>query len=158
MNRIRLRRLLDADFKQVLELVQDPDVMRYLGNQQPLTHKEAVAWFNEEITLTTRFAIALADSDEFIGICGIKSKGELHDFNCFVRRAYWQKGYATEACHAFIAMANVIPEINEMEIFIANENHASQHLAKKLGYVAFSPSHSDRGDGHLYRLNLAEHP
>lgn len=154
MSRIRLRQLRDADFDQVLDLVQNPDVMQYLGDQRPLTQPEAAAWFNEEITLTTRFAIALADSDEFIGIFGIKTKGGLNDFNCFLRKSYWQQGYATEACAAFMTMANIIPEINDMEIFIANDNHASQHLAKKLGYVALSPAQSDRGDGHLYALPM----
>lgn len=153
MSKIRLRRLLDADFNNVLDLVQDADVMQYLGDQRPLTDNEAKVWFNEEINLPTRFAVSLGEEDEFIGICGIKSKGNINDFSCFIRRKYWKHGYASQACEAFISMSNMIPEIQQMEIFIASDNIASQRLAMKLGYRALSPAQSDRGPGHLYTLD-----
>lgn len=153
MSKIRLRGLLDADFNHVLDLVQDPEVMQYLGEQRPLTDKEAKDWFNEEATIPTRFAISLGEEGEFIGICGIKSKGNINDFSCFLRKKYWKMGYATQACDAFIALANSIPEIQNMEIFIASENTGSQMLAQKLGYSISSTAQSDRGPGHFYCLD-----
>ena len=61
-------------------MLGDPQVMRFLGPRRALAEDEADSWFESALSNPTRFAVANADTDEFIGFCGIKQMDGVPDF------------------------------------------------------------------------------
>ncbi len=154
MNRIKLRYLSEADKKCVYELLQNSTVMKYLGPRRALTDEESADWFNSELQLPTRFVVALRESDEFIGFCGVKEIGGVLDFGYFLREKHWGQGYATEACKLALSNLSATIDLTEIEVFIANSNNASKGVARKLNWTRVSDMEKDGEPGYLYAVNL----
>jgi ribosomal-protein-alanine N-acetyltransferase len=136
MNKIILRFLCQKDLRDIFDLLQNPRVMKYIGPKRPLTDDEVRGWFDTEMNSPSRFVIALSHSDEILGLCGVKDLNGVLDFGYFLREAFWNQGYATEACHQ------------------ALDNHASRSVAKKLHWSILSDVQKDNEAGHLYAVNL----
>lgn len=68
--------------------------MRFLGPHRPLTQTEAMDWFDDALHKPSRFAIADAKTDEFIGFCGLKKINDIWDFGYFLRSEFWGRGIA----------------------------------------------------------------
>lgn len=136
MNRILLRNLNQKDLPDFLEMIQDSEVMKFIGPRyRGLTLDEAQEAFQGEISSPSRYVVALKSTDEFIGLCGIKFFDGIPDFAVFLRRKFWGQGYASEACRA--AAENLKDQIapDQIEVFILKANQASLALAKKMGWV-----------------------
>lgn len=65
---VKLRNLRHQDKEAVISMLRDPRVMRFLGPRRALAEDEADSWFESTLTNPTRFAVANADTDEFIGV------------------------------------------------------------------------------------------
>jgi [ribosomal protein S5]-alanine N-acetyltransferase len=72
MIRVRLRDLPQKDKMAFISMLQDPEVMRFLGPRSALTEDEANSWFENTLANPARFAVAESETEEFIGFCGIK--------------------------------------------------------------------------------------
>ena len=71
MTAVKLRELLHQDKVAVVAMLRDPEVMRFLGPRRALTEDEAGSWFESALAHPSRFVVAEAETDEFIGFCGI---------------------------------------------------------------------------------------
>lgn len=69
---MKLRDLHQQDKAAVVAMLRDLKVMRFLGPRRSLTEGEANSWFESALANPARFVVAEADTDEFIGFCGIK--------------------------------------------------------------------------------------
>ena len=98
MSRINLRLLCEKDRKGVFDLLQNPQVMKYIGPRKPLTDDEVIGWIKAELDSPTRFVVACCESDEIIGFCGVKEIDSVLDFGYFLREQFWSQGYAAGAC------------------------------------------------------------
>ncbi|MFO0699528.1 MAG: GNAT family N-acetyltransferase [Nitrospira sp.] len=136
--RLVFRRLEPTDRDAVRDLLSDSAVMRFVGPRKAWSFEEGDDWFDTLLTsqdkTPTRFVVALKSTNELIGFCGVKAHNGLYDFGYYFRRAYWGKGYATEACRA------ILPLMHEqygdrLDIFIAESNIQSLKLAQRVGLV-----------------------
>ena len=84
--------------------------------------------------------VRLRDTNEFIGFEGLVFFVETKKVEvCFaIDEKYWNQGYATETLKATI-MGDLYPILNEFDhiitVPVSEENSASIHLLKKLGFV-----------------------
>lgn len=154
MSRITLRKIQERDRKNAYELLFDTSVMAFLGPKRSLSSDEAKEWVDSEIECPSRYAIALKDSDELIGFCGIKDINGVLDFGYFFRKKYWGKGYATEACKLALNTLSNEVDLNSIEIFIDSTNSASQAVAQKLGWSIIKKAKKNGQIGHLYAINM----
>ena len=140
MSRIKLRYLLDTDHdrKCVHDLLQNSRVMKYLGPRRSLSDEEAVDQFNSELQNPTRFVVATSETNELIGFCGIKEINGVLDFGYFLREKFWGQGYATEACNRTLLELSVKMDLTDIDIFIAENNIASENIARKLNWTRVS--------------------
>jgi len=138
--RLTLRMLCEADFDAYAEMCADPEIMRYLGDGQPLARP--MAWRKLAMTVghwSLRgyglWAMEERASGEFAGYVGFWNPEGWPGFElCWtLRRSCWGRGYATEAArralrYAFTQLAQ--PHVISL---IQPENAASIRVAERLG-------------------------
>ncbi len=78
----------------------------------------------------------------------------LMELGYLIGKQYQKKGYATEVCEAILAYAKEEIGINELHCFIHPDNHASLHLAKKLGFQMAENFDSEKEEFMHLRMNL----
>ncbi len=154
MIEVKLRDLHHQDKAAVVAMLRDPKVMRFLGPHRALKADEADSWFESALANPDRFAVADADTDEFIGFCGIKQIDGVFDFGYFIRSEFWGNGIAAMACR--LAVENLPADINldTVQVFIADENIASKRVAEKLGWQATRSGYKDGEHGRYYRIAM----
>lgn len=135
-------------------MLGDPKVMRFLGPRRALTEDEADSWFENALANPERFAIAEADTDEFIGFCGIKQIDDVFDFGYFIRSEFWGNGIAVRACRLAVEKLAAYIDLETAQVFIADENIASKRVAEKLGWQATHSGPKDGEHGRYYRITM----
>ncbi|WP_431474404.1 GNAT family N-acetyltransferase [Marinobacter sp. KM021] len=151
---VKLRNLRHQDKEAVISMLRDPRVMRFLGPRRALAEDEADSWFESALTNPTRFAVANADTDEFIGFCGIKQMDGVPDFGYFIRSEFWGNGIATKACELAVERLSSEIGLDTVQVFIADDNVASQRVAQKLGWQATHNGTKDGEYGRYYRITM----
>lgn len=154
MNSVKLRALQQKDRAAVISMLGDSEVMRFLGPRRPLTEDEANSWFRSALDNPSRFVIAHADTEEFIGFCGIKEINGVLDFGYFIRSEFWGKGIATRACQLAVEKLATKMDLEAVQVFIAEDNVASQKVAEKLGWQVKQVGYKDGEHGRYYRITL----
>jgi RimJ/RimL family protein N-acetyltransferase len=108
--RLTLRPFREDDVQQLFELSQDPDVVRYVGDRRLPTRQEtwrAVAgWIGHwAMRGYGQWAIDERESGSFIGRAGIINPVDWPgpEVGYLLGRAFWGRGYATEAARAAMA-------------------------------------------------------
>ena len=138
--RLRLRELEEGDLPALRRILQDPVTMRayegafdeagvldWLRNQQRRYREEGRGLW----------AVLLKDGGEMIGQCGLtyQSWGERRvlEVGYLFERAFWHRGYATEAARACRDYA--FDRLGAQEVFsiIRDSNFASQAVARRNG-------------------------
>ncbi len=155
MNRIKLRHLCDSDKEGVFDLLKNSKVMTHIGPRRVLTDDEVLDWINTELVSPSRYVVALNESDEIIGFCGVKEINGVFDFGYFLREKFWNQGYATEACRIALLKLSSMMNLADIEIFIALDNYASRNIATKLNWLQLTDITKNGEQGHLYAAKLA---
>lgn len=135
-------------------MLRDPQVMRFLGPRRALTEDEANSWFESALTNPNRFAVANADTNEFIGFCGIKQIDGVQDFGYFIRSEFWGNGIAAKACELAVERLSSEIDLNTVQVFIADDNLASHRVAQKLGWQARQNGTKDGEYGRYYQITM----
>lgn len=151
---VKLRDLHHRDKAAVVGMLRDPKVMRFLGPRRALTEDEAGSWFESELAHPARFAVAEADTDEFIGFCGIKQIDDVLDFGYFIRSELWGNGIAARACEMAVEKLAADVDLETVQVFIADENVASKRVAEKLGWQATHSESKNGEHGRYYRITM----
>jgi RimJ/RimL family protein N-acetyltransferase len=139
--RLVLRMFRDSDTDAYAEMVADPEVMRFLGGK-PMTREEA--WRSMAMVVGHWhlrgygfWAVEERASGALVGRVGCwRPEGWPGvEVGWTLRRAYWGRGYATEAARASLDYA--FETLNQTRVIslIAPENVASIRVAERLGEV-----------------------
>lgn len=151
---VKLRDLHQQDKSAVVAMLRDLKVMRFLGPRRSLTEDEANSWFESALANPARFVVAEADTDEFIGFCGIKRIDGVLDFGYFIRSEFWGNGIAARACRMAVEKLSAEIDFEAVQVFIADENVASKRVAEKLGWVDTQGGSKDGEPGRYYRITI----
>lgn len=154
MNSVILRDIKERDRCQAYDLLSDPSVMTFIGPRRALSMDESKEWFDLEIQSPSRYVIATKNNDELVGFCGIKEINGVLDFGYFLRKKFWGNGYATEACALALQRIPTHIDIASIEIFIAEDNLASQGVAKNLGWSRIKKTTKNNETGCLYAVHI----
>ena len=153
--RLIIRKFKPDDLAALIDMFTDPDVMRYIGPRRALTEDETQKWLSDMLLhqehILTRYAVALRESDELIGVAGVRDEDGIKDFGYYFRRSFWGKGYAIEACSAILNHIENTLNIRDYQIFIADENINSIKMIQRLGLQATEGITKSTEQGHLYR-------
>jgi ribosomal-protein-alanine N-acetyltransferase len=139
--RLRLRRVHEGDAAFMLELLNQPTFLRFIGDKGVRTLEDARNYIRTgplasyQLNGFGLYMVELKDSGEAIGTCGILKKPALAhpDLGYALLPAFWARGYAIEAAAATLAHAYANCGLRHVCAVVDPENAASVKLLYKLG-------------------------
>ncbi|WP_044243487.1 GNAT family N-acetyltransferase [Chondromyces apiculatus] len=140
--RILLRRLTPDDAPFILQLLNEPSWLKFIGDKQVRTLDDARAYIErgpaalyERLGFGPYLAV-LRDGEVPMGICGLYKRDTLPDVDlgfAFVP-AFWGKGYAREAAAAVLAHAQHVLHFPRILALTSPDNERSARLLEALGF------------------------
>ena len=138
--RVDLRELNLDDAGFILELLNEPGFIRFIGDKGVRTLADAREYLLQgPIDSYARngfglYAACLRDGTP-IGMCGLVKREGLHDPDigfAFLSR-YWSKGYAVESATAVLAHANAALNLKRVVAITSPDNWSSIAVLEKIG-------------------------
>ena len=133
--RLTLRPKRLSDVPNILELFNHDEVRRYLGGYPPRDERAMQEMVHRRTE--TEWAVALAETDEYIGECMLLKvvDGYLGELGYYFRRAFWGQGYAQEAAQAVMTYSADVLRLKRLCATIDLRNDRSKRLCARLGFV-----------------------
>ena len=138
--RLILRRLMQSDFSDLTEILQDPAVM--YAYEHAFDDREVHDWLDRQLKRyeTDGFGLWAAISKEtgcFIGQVGLTQqetpRGTKTEIGWLLKKIYWHQGFATEAAEGCRQYAFDVLKKQEVVSIIRDTNFASRRVAERLG-------------------------
>ena len=142
--RLRLRELTLDDAPFVLQLLNDPSFLRYIGDRGVRDLADARRYIGRGMLDSyARHGFGLwlvempAEEDRPIGLCGLVSRENLPapDIGFAFLPAWWSQGYAHEAATAVMAHARHVLGLRQVLAIAAPQNASSLRLLARLGFA-----------------------
>ena len=141
--RLQLRQLVPADATFMLQLLNEPSWLRWIGDRGVRTLAGEREYIRNGPQASYQqhgfgFYLVTRRADQAsLGICGLGKREFLPaaDLGFAFFPEYWGAGYALEAAQATIQFARSHLVLPELAAITDPENEASQRLLRKLGFV-----------------------
>jgi len=140
--RVALRWLEPDDAAFILQLVNEPSWLRFIGDKGIRTVEDACNYIEDGPVAMYRrlgfglYLVELEDSGESIGICGLIKRDSLEDVDlgfAFLP-AFWGKGYAFESAAAVMDYGRRTFGLSRLLAVTSQDNEPSARLLEKLGF------------------------
>jgi len=130
-DRLILRKFEATDKNDLILLLNDKSVTKWMELPFPYLEKHALWWINKGYKEKYHFALTEQDSGNLIGSLKITLRGEI---GCWIGKEYWNKGYAFEAIEKIKLFG--FDELNLELIWAAThkENISPQVVLDKCGF------------------------
>ncbi|MBU7314609.1 GNAT family N-acetyltransferase [Paenibacillus oleatilyticus] len=166
-DRLILRHQTIEDAAFILELMNDPSWIRYIGDKGVRTLDDARSFITKvPLDMYARLGFGfylteLKDGGTPIGICGFAKRDFLEDVDvgyAFLPQ-FRGKGYAFEAASAAMAYAESELGLKRIVAITTKDNHASAKLLEKLGmhFEGTIPYADTDEEVRLYAINCRKH-
>jgi RimJ/RimL family protein N-acetyltransferase len=141
--RLILRRLTAQDAGFMLEVLNDPSFLRFIGDRGVRTVEQSRDYIlkgpadSYERLGYGMYLTELKDSHVPIGLCGLVKRDYLQeaDIGFAFLPAFWSKGYALEAARAVITHARSDAGLPRLLAITSQDNAASIAMLRKLGFT-----------------------
>jgi len=138
--RLILRPLTNLDLEFVFRHFSDPDVNRFLLDEEPVTTREQAQaiidfYSTPEGKLYNRWAIVRNTDRRAIGTCGFHQWQSVHhraEIGYDLEKASWKQGIMTEALRVMLQYGFEYMELNRVEALVYPENEASVRLLERV--------------------------
>ncbi len=139
--RLRLRRITDADAAFILELLNEPAYIRNIGDRGLRTLDDARRYIEVRLAPDYEkrgfglYAVEPRAGGAPLGISGLVKRESLQDVDigyAFLQR-HWGQGYALEAAQAVLRHARDDIGLKRLVAITAPDNEASMALLRKIG-------------------------
>jgi ribosomal-protein-alanine N-acetyltransferase len=144
-DRLQLTQLTDVDADFIVELLNSPAFLRFIGDRGVRSHADALVYIaNGPRHMMQEHGFALlrvalrTDAGQPLGICGVLKRDalDLPDVGFAFLPQFWSQGYAFEAADAAIRDARQrVPGLARVLAIASPDNEASIRLLKKLGFT-----------------------
>ncbi len=140
-DRLALRLMSTDDAEFMLQLLNDPSWLQFIGDRGVRTLDDARTYIlNGPVEMYARlgfgfYIVELKDGQIPIGICGLVRREFLNDVDIgyALLPQYWAKGYAYEAASAVMAYGTGVLGLKRVVAITSSDNHNSARLLEKLG-------------------------
>jgi RimJ/RimL family protein N-acetyltransferase len=159
--RLRLREWRPEDFETFVDIMADPEVARYLPGGHPMGRMDTWRFVTGMIGVWTMrgygtWVVERKSDGAVMGRIGLihPDRWPGLEIGWTLGRAYWGKGYATEAAIASRDYAFLTQPVAEVISTIHPENKASQGVAKNIGESIGPRMDIDVGGGTVYTCDV----
>jgi len=140
-DRLVLRRLSAEDAEFILELLNQPSFLRYIGDKGVRTTEDAVNYIQTGPQASYEqfgfglYLVELKGSGVSIGMCGLIKRDSLPDVDVgfALLPDYWSQGYAFEAAAAVMNYGREVFGLKRIVAITSLDNAASIKLLEKVG-------------------------
>ncbi|TVX93388.1 GNAT family N-acetyltransferase [Paenibacillus agilis] len=142
-DRLHLRKMKVSDSSSLFSIWSDPDVTKFM-NVTSFTDedqaKDMIKLLDElsQNNKAIRFSIIEMESNEIIGSCGFNYLDFEHakaEIGYDIAKAYWGKGYASEAVRSLLDYGFSDLQLNRIEAKVELDNVSSIKLLQKLNFT-----------------------
>ena len=139
--RLVLRRLSADDAEFILELLNQPSFLRYVGDKGVRNAEDAIQYIQTGPAASYErfgfglYLVELKESGVSIGMCGLIKRDSLPDVDvgfAFLPD-YWSRGYAFEATAAVMKYGREVLGLGRIVAITSLDNAASIKLLEKIG-------------------------
>ena len=140
-DRLQLRRIELDDAEFLLDLLNQPSFLHFIGDKGVRTLDDARNYIlSGPVASYQRFGFGmyltlLKEARIPIGICGLLKRDSLEDVDvgfAFLPQ-FWSKGYAFESASAVMAYGRNALGLGRIVAVTSPDNHGSIHILEKLG-------------------------
>jgi [ribosomal protein S5]-alanine N-acetyltransferase len=141
--RLALRELTVEDAPFVLQLLNDPSFLRYIGDRGVRNLDEAQRYIVKGMVQSYErhgfglWLVELREDDHRpIGLCGLVSREGLPapDIGFALLPQWWSQGFALEAASAVMAHARRVVGLSRVLAIASPQNESSVRLLRRLGF------------------------
>lgn len=148
-NRIIVRDFERKDAENLYQIVREKNIFRFMpdwvgNNHSPESYFGYIDWHQTQKNSTDvydnkRYAIALLDTDEMIGMVGMGLEDTLNEVEVayFMSEKYQKNGYTKEAINALVDWCFNVSDITYLILTIDCANIPSCNLAEKCDFELF---------------------
>lgn len=135
--KIYLRQMCEEDAPYIVEWRNDPEIRKWMFNQEELTIEKHLEWFNYRRDNRLDYMICLIESGLPIGTVNytIKDGRVAESGRILGNKEYWGLGYAKEAALLWLKVGFYNFGFKKVIAKTKCENEANIRLNKKLGFV-----------------------
>ncbi|WP_440225048.1 GNAT family N-acetyltransferase [Dokdonella sp. MW10] len=141
--RLALRELHQGDAGQMLDLLNDADFLRHIGDRGVRSPDDALAYIaagpvaSYAVNGFGLWAVERLEDGAWLGICGLIRRDTLPDVDLgyALLPAYRGMGYAHEAAAAAFAHARDVVGLERLLAIVSPDNAPSRRLLGKLGFT-----------------------
>lgn len=161
--RLHLRKMKVSDSPSLFRIWSDPEVTKFMNIDSFTDENQAKDMIRllDEFSLDNkaiRFSIIEMESNKIIGSCGFNSldfENEKAEIGYDIARAFWGRGYASEAISALLDYAFSTLKLNRIEAKVEPENVNSVKVLQKLNFMFEGTlRQSERVNGKFNDLNM----
>lgn len=167
-DRLRLRKLELGDAPFVLELLNQPSFLEFIGDRGVHSLDDARSYIEDGPLASYRergygpYLVEESASGASVGLCGLYQREFLDypDLGFALSEGHFRRGYGTEAARRVIELARDDFAIPRLAAIVSPNNLRSRALLRKLGFAfttSFLVPGEDR-DVHLFDLTLTGEP
>jgi RimJ/RimL family protein N-acetyltransferase len=141
--RLLIRPLASEDADFILELLNEPSFIQYIGDRHVRNVDDARAYIlNGPVTSYAKNGfglslVTLKETGESMGMCGLIKRDALEDVDigyAFLPR-FWSKGYAVEAAQVTLDFGWNTVKLNRVVAITDPTNQSSIRVLGKLGFT-----------------------
>jgi RimJ/RimL family protein N-acetyltransferase len=140
--RLILREIDERDAEFMLDLLNQPSFIKYIGDRNVRTLEEARDFIETRYRKSYRengfglYAVDLKETKETLGICGFVKRDTLPDADigfAFLPQ-FERKGYAFESAEAIMKYGRDTLNLKKILAITTQDNESSGRLLEKLGF------------------------
>lgn len=136
-----LREVTKDDAEFVLDLLNQPSFIKYIGDRNVRTVDEARDYIESRFTASYRkfgfgmWAVVLKETGELVGVCGFVKRDSLPeaDIGFAFLPQFKKKGYAFESAKAAMRYGADVLKLPRVLAITSIDNASSQKLLEKIG-------------------------
>lgn len=161
--RLVLKEMSEADAQDLFDLNNDPEVMRFTGDQSFKNINEVFDYVDNYQHIYQkhgygRLSLFNKETNEYLGWCGLKyleQKNET-DLGYRLKKQFWGKGFATEAASACLDDGFDRLQLDCIFATAMKENMPSINIFKKLGLKYLKDQDCGCQPGVIYAITKQE--
>jgi len=137
-----LREITEVDAEFILDLLNQPSFIRYIGDRNVRNVTQARDYIESRFTESYKkfgfgmWAVELKEANQPIGICGFVKRNSLPDADigfAFLPQ-YERKGYAFESAAAALCYGREVLRLKRVFAITSKDNESSGRLLEKINF------------------------